>query len=131
MPSVTYLRDTRDDPVNSTKGTYNTFDIGSCVGLLWVAGELWPGAGAERDLLQVSPELGVCALACASGWRHRTATLGFIPLPERYFVGGSNSHRGFAINQAGPRDPYSGAPLGGNAMFVNNLELRLPPAPLP
>ena len=58
-------------------------------------------------------------------------SLGFIPLPERYFVGGSNSHRGFAINQAGPRDPFSGAPLGGNAMIVNNIELRLPPAPLP
>jgi outer membrane protein assembly factor BamA len=58
-------------------------------------------------------------------------TLGFIPLPERYFVGGSNSHRGFAINQAGPRDPDSGAPLGGNAMIVNNFELRFPPMPLP
>jgi outer membrane protein assembly factor BamA len=58
-------------------------------------------------------------------------SLGFIPLPERYFVGGSNSHRGFAINQAGPRDPYSGAPLGGSAMIVNNIELRLPPVPLP
>ena len=55
---------------------------------------------------------------------------GYVPLPERFFVGGSNSHRGFAINQAGPRDPDSGAPLGGNAMFVNNIELRLPPVPL-
>jgi outer membrane protein assembly factor BamA len=58
-------------------------------------------------------------------------SLGFIPLPERYFVGGSSSHRGFSINQAGPRDLFSGAPLGGNAMIVNNVELRLPPVPLP
>ena len=39
-------------------------------------------------------------------------SLGFIPLPERFFVGGSNSHRGFAINQAGPRDPVFGSAAG-------------------
>jgi outer membrane protein assembly factor BamA len=39
--------------------------------------------------------------------------------------------RGFAVNQAGPRDPFSGFPVGGNAMFVNNLELRTPPVALP
>ena len=54
-----------------------------------------------------------------------------IPLPERFFAGGSNSLRGFAINQAGPRDLATGSPLGGNAMIINNFELRLPPTPLP
>jgi outer membrane translocation and assembly module TamA len=54
-----------------------------------------------------------------------------IPFPERFFEGGGNSHRGFSINQAGPRDIASGTPLGGNADFVNNLELRLPPLNLP
>ena len=47
-----------------------------------------------------------------------------IPLPERFFMGGSESHRGFSINQAGPRDPESGFPLGGKALFLNTLELR-------
>ena len=28
-----------------------------------------------------------------------------IPLPEQFFAGGGNSHRGFGLNQAGPRDP--------------------------
>ncbi len=54
-----------------------------------------------------------------------------VPLPEHYFAGGGNSLRGFSINQAGPRDPSTGGPLGGNGMFVNNLELRFPPTPLP
>jgi outer membrane protein assembly factor BamA len=48
-----------------------------------------------------------------------------IPLPERLFMGGSESHRGFSINQAGPRDPDTGYPIGGNALFRNSLELRL------
>ncbi len=49
-----------------------------------------------------------------------------VPLPERYLSGGSDSLRGFAINQAGPRDPVTGFPVGGEAMFINNLELRFP-----
>jgi len=54
-----------------------------------------------------------------------------IPLPEQFFAGGGNSHRGFGLNQAGPRDPDSGFPVGGTALFVNNLELRFPPVSLP
>ncbi len=54
-----------------------------------------------------------------------------IPLPELFFAGGSNSLRGFSINQAGPRDPESGYPIGGQGLFVNNLEMRTPPVPLP
>jgi outer membrane protein assembly factor BamA len=127
---LTYLRDTRDDPVNSTKGTYNTFDVGLASSYF----------GSEADfgrlLVQNATytkfhKTWVFARSLRIGVESPYGSLGFIPLPERYFVGGSNSHRGFAINQAGPRDPFSGAPLGGNAMIVNNIELRLPPAPLP
>ncbi len=32
--------------------------------------------------------------------------------------------RGFSINQAGPRDPETGFPIGGNALFLNSFELR-------
>ncbi len=32
--------------------------------------------------------------------------------------------RGFSINQAGPRDPDTGYPIGGNALFLNSFELR-------
>jgi len=54
-----------------------------------------------------------------------------IPLSEQFFAGGGNSHRGFGLNQAGPRDPSSGFPVGGTALFVNNLELRFPQVSLP
>ena len=61
-----------------------------------------------------------------------------VPLPERFFGGGADSLRAFAFNEAGPRDvgaplvpggPSSqptGFPLGGNALFFNNVELRFP-----
>ncbi|MGH9651565.1 MAG: BamA/TamA family outer membrane protein, partial [Terriglobales bacterium] len=54
-----------------------------------------------------------------------------IPLPERLFTGGGSSHRGFAINQAGPRDRETGFPVGGQALFLNNVELRLPTVTMP
>ena len=148
MPSLIYLRDTRDDPVNSTKGTYNTFDLGAASGYFGSEANFgrilaqnatyhkfhknWVFArslriGVEMPYGTPCQDLAASNGACPS----EIAATGYVPLPERYFVGGSNSHRGFAINQAGPRDPSSGAPLGGNAMIVNNLELRLPPTPLP
>jgi len=48
-----------------------------------------------------------------------------IPLPERFFMGGSDSLRAFSINQAGPRDPETGFPIGGNALFLNSLEFEV------
>ena len=59
-------------------------------------------------------------------------------MPERFYAGGADSLRAFPFNQAGPRDigaplvpggPSSeptGFPLGGNALFINNIELRFP-----
>jgi outer membrane protein assembly factor BamA len=62
--------------------------------------------------------------SCPSG-------ISVIPLPEVFFAGGGNSHRGFGLNQAGPRDPDSGFPIGGTALFVNSEELRFPQMSLP
>jgi outer membrane protein insertion porin family len=49
-----------------------------------------------------------------------------IPLPERFFAGGGTTLRGFGLNQAGPRDPVTGFPIGGQAMLVFNQDLRFP-----
>jgi outer membrane protein assembly factor BamA len=54
-----------------------------------------------------------------------------VPLPERLYAGGATSHRGFSINNAGPRDLQTGYPVGGNAVLVNSTEMRLPAATLP
>jgi len=59
------------------------------------------------------------------------ANASLIPLPERFFSGGGNSHRGFGLNQAGPRDPFTGFPIGGSALFLNNLEMRFPNVTVP
>jgi len=51
---------------------------------------------------------------------------GDIPLPERFFAGGGTSLRGFGLNQAGPRDPVTGFPIGGQAELIFNQDLRFP-----
>jgi len=65
-------------------------------------------------------------LADPGGGQPTTETTTEIPIAEHFFSGGGNSHRGFAVNQAGPRDPNTGFPLGGNALLLNSLELRFP-----
>jgi len=59
------------------------------------------------------------------------ASCNSVPLPERLYAGGATSDRGFPINGAGPRDLQTGFPVGGSAVFINQLELRLPPPVLP
>ena len=130
MPSVTFVRDTRDDPVDSTKGIFTTADFGVATGALGSE------ANFGRVLVQNSTyhRFGnkyVFARSTRIGVESPYNTSSVVPLPEHFFAGGSNSLRGFAVNQAGPRDQFSGFPVGGNAMFVNNLELRAPPARLP
>jgi len=130
MPSLIYLRDRRDDPVNSTKGNYTTVDAGVANSIFGSEADFGRVLGQNSSYLKLRHGW-VFARSLRIGVESPFGSLNFIPLPERFFAGGSNSHRGFAINQAGPRDLNSGAPLGGNAMIVNNLELRTPPVPLP
>ena len=69
--------------------------------------------------------------SCAGVLLNTNASCIAVPLPERLYAGGANSHRGFGINDAGPRDLSTGYPVGGTAVFINTLELRLPAPVLP
>lgn len=135
MPTFTYIRDTRDNPLDSHRGMYTAADFG--------VSSRYFGSQASflRFLLQNSTyypfrkKTIVLARSTRFGIENPFNYTGspalVIPLPELLFAGGGNSHRGFSINQAGPRDLSTGFPLGGEALFVNNLELRLPPPWLP
>lgn len=48
---------------------------------------------------------------------------GFIPVEDRFYSGGSNSIRGWARSQLGPKR-QSGTPLGGKSIFETNFEVR-------
>jgi outer membrane protein insertion porin family len=138
MPSIAFIRDRRDDPIDATKGNYTIGNFGVASGYF----------GSEANFGRIFVQNSTYHLFKKKYVFARSTRIGFespygscptclpgqspqIPFPERFFEGGGNSHRAFSINQAGPRDIASGTPLGGNADFVNNLELRLPPLTLP
>ena len=148
-PGLGYIRNHRDNDLDTTRGSYITADAG-------VAGHFF---GSEADFSRLliqnstyhpfgkprrsSKEL-VFARSTRIGLENAfgntiitqpgqvlTGSPTLIPLPERFFMGGGNSHRGFGLNQAGPRDPITGFPTGGSALFLNNFELRFPSPTLP
>jgi outer membrane protein insertion porin family len=146
MPGVSYIRDHRDNPLESRKGSYMTFDSG-------VASSDF---GSEADFSRLLTQYSTYYTIKKKYVFARSTSLGvetpfrntiiqnpsqavqpvptgrtLIPLPERFFSGGGNSLRGFGLNQAGPRDLNSGFPIGGSGLFINNLELRFPPVVLP
>ncbi|UCG34984.1 MAG: outer membrane protein assembly factor BamA [Candidatus Omnitrophota bacterium] len=49
-----------------------------------------------------------------------------IPIYERFFAGGSSTIRGYHERKVGPIDPATEDPLGGEAMFVGNVEYTYP-----
>jgi outer membrane protein insertion porin family len=141
--SANFVQDRRDNPADPHHGFYNTADIG-------VTGKFF---GSQRSFARVllrnatyykltrnivlarQTEFGVIRpFAAPAGLSDQES----VPLPERFFAGGADSLRAFGYNEAGPRDtgmalvpggPISaptGFPLGGNALFINNIELRFP-----
>ena len=156
-PGATYSKDKRDNPLESTRGNYTTVDAFASSGKFGSEADFarllaqnstyqaFGGKGRQghQFVFARSTSIGleqpfagthvVPPGACPTSATGQPTCTGLtvIPLPELFFAGGGNSHRGFGLNQAGPRDPSSGFPLGGSALFVNNLELRLPPATLP
>src|SRR5579862_474403 len=132
-PGVTWIRDTRDSPLDSHRGTFTTFqDFVSNHGF---------GSQAQFNRLDLSNSsyygFFKNTLVIARNTRYAQeraygpASDALIPLPERIYAGGPTSLRGFSFNAAGPRDPYTGFPIGGAGALVNSTELRLPPPMLP
>jgi outer membrane protein assembly complex protein YaeT len=132
-PGMTWIRDTRDSPLDAHRGTYTSFQEFLSIGRL--------GAQAEFNRLDLSnssywsfnKERFVLARNTRYGQERAFGPVSdeLLPLPERLFAGGATSLRSFPINAAGPRDPQTGFPIGGAGALVNSTEMRLPPPALP
>jgi outer membrane protein assembly complex protein YaeT len=132
-PAFTWIRDTRDSPMDARRGTYTSFQD--------FVSDRFLGAQADFNRLDVSNssyysfDKGRYVLARNTRYGQErafgTPSERLIPLPERLYAGGATSLRGFSINAAGPRDPETGYPVGGAGALINSTELRLPPPSLP
>jgi len=143
MLSANLIQDRRNNPAEPHRGIYNTVSLG-------VTGRF---LGSQRSFGRVLVRNATYHPLTKNVVLARQTQFGVItpfsppagvseqesvPLPERFFSGGADSLRAFPYNQAGPRDtgtavvaggPTSqptGFPLGGNALFINNVELRFP-----
>ncbi len=148
-PNFLFIRNRRDNDLESTRGNYTTIEGG-------VASSYF-GSEADFSRLLIKNSTYHTFFRNRSTGRGfvfaRSTTVGvenpfgdtvsldpseslsagqtLIPLPERFYSGGGNSHRGFGLNQAGPRDPFTGFPVGGSAVFLNSLEMRFPNVRVP
>ncbi len=132
-PSFTWIRDTRDNPMNAHRGTYTSFQD-------FLSAKIF-GAQAEFNRLDVTNSSYLSfdknRFVIARNTRYGqirafgSGSSELIPLPERLYAGGAVSLRGFSQNSAGPRDPETGYPIGGAGALINSTELRFPPPTLP
>jgi outer membrane protein assembly complex protein YaeT len=132
-PALTWVRDTRDQPLDAHRGVYTSFQdfaslnsMGAEVGFnrLDLQNSNYWNFDRERFVLAINTRYG-------QERAFRSPKTVLIPLPERLYAGGATSLRGFPQNGAGPRDPQTGYPIGGSGTLIASTELRLPPPTLP
>jgi outer membrane protein assembly factor BamA len=136
--SATWIRDTRDKPLDASRGFYQTLDLG-----------ITPKAlGSNFNFARFLGQSSYYKPFGPTVWANRI-TLGLakafgnssdVPTSELFFSGGETTLRGFPIDGAGPQrtvpacsnpaDPSTcvnlQVPIGGRQLFILNSELRFP-----
>ena len=150
-PGLTWFRDTRQPtPLDAAKGSYTSlqeflasskFGSETSFNRVDFTNSTYYQFGKHNYVLARNTRMGFETAfgqnpnegnqECVGTLLDTNASCNAVPLPERLYAGGATSHRGFPINGAGPRDLQTGYPVGGNGVFVNTVELRLPPPVLP
>jgi outer membrane protein assembly complex protein YaeT len=148
-PNFIYVRNRRDNDLESTRGSYSSLEGGVAASYFGSEADFSRFLGknstyhtffrdrstgqgfvfARSTTIGIENAFGSTVVLDPAQTPAPGETL--IPLPERFFSGGGNSNRGFGLNQAGPRDPFTGYPVGGSALFLNSLEMRFPNVRVP
>ena len=141
--SATVVQDRRDNPADPHRGMYNTADFAIAGGFFGSQRNFGRALVRNATYYRLSRNLVLARQTQFGMIQPFSPPAGItaqesVPLPERFFSGGADSLRAFGYDEAGPRDtgaslvpggPSSaptGFPLGGNALFINNVELRFP-----
>jgi outer membrane protein insertion porin family len=125
LAEFSVIQDKRDDPTDAHHGIYTTANFSYAPTFLGSQTSFVRGLFRNSTYHAFHRDF-VFARSTQFGIISRLAGVNSIPLAERLYSGGSTSLRSFPDFQAGPRDLETGFVLGGNASFVNNLELRFP-----
>lgn len=120
---ITLVRDTRDDPLSATRGSF--FSINGRV----FAKPLLSESSFVKTTLTWGkvlslPRRTVYASAVRLGVASPFGSTDEVPISERFFAGGDSTLRGFGRNEVGPMD--NDVPIGGETTFLVNQEFRYP-----
>jgi outer membrane protein assembly factor BamA len=121
--SVAFTRDTRDDILNAKRGMflsqsirYSPEILGSNMHFIRYFGQF----NAYKKLSDFLTYASALRIGLGKGFDED------LPPSERFFAGGGTTIRGFKKDELGPRDSATELPLGGDAVFILNQELRFP-----
>jgi outer membrane protein assembly complex protein YaeT len=118
-------RDTRDKMLNASRGMFLSHSVGTALKALGSEAEFIRYYGQFFYYRKLSGSL-IYASAVRLGLGKGIG--GDLIPSERFFAGGGTTIRGFPLDGVGPKDPGTGTPLGGNAVFILNQEIRFPVA---
>jgi outer membrane protein insertion porin family len=117
--------DTRDNVFSTLKGFYFT-------NAFQVTGGIF---GGNRDFLKYMGRVSyyqplinksVLEFRVRAGWEDPFDDTVKVPIYERFFAGGANTIRGYRERKVGPIDSATNDPIGGETMFVTNVEYTYP-----
>lgn len=141
--SVQGSYDTRDEPVDATRGGYLSANvqlaakrIGSTAGFaksFFTAQAFQPVPHGRGAVFAVQGRVGIATgfprdvITTVNGQSIVLVGDKNLPKPERFFAGGDTTVRGFTLDTLGTPDTIKdGFPIGGNAETIFNAELRSP-----
>jgi outer membrane protein insertion porin family len=139
MVSASFIRDTRDKPLDAHRGFFQTLDFGVSPKMFGSTDNFARFFGQSAYYRQMEPWM-VWANNVRVGLVDSFAG-SHVPISEEYFSGGADSLRGFPLNGAGPQIPAElcteannsstctariTAPAGGHQLFIVNSEGRFP-----
>jgi outer membrane protein insertion porin family len=133
-----YIRDTRDNPLDAHKGIYQTAEIDfnpTALGSSVNFARLRTQAAYYRDIA-----VGIIWANSLRIGIEKPFAGSHVPVSELFFSGGGSTLRGFPLNGAGPQrqipacgnpaDPatcsFITVPVGGRQLFILNSEFRIP-----
>ncbi|MBI2821886.1 MAG: BamA/TamA family outer membrane protein [Acidobacteria bacterium] len=144
--SASLLNDRRDNPLDATRGTFSSVDLQLIPRFLGSEAQ-FARLFLQQQYFRPIVQETVLAISGRFGWLKPFGKNSVdpslparlqnpIPISERFFAGGSTSLRGFRLDQAGPlvektvtvngRSEKRLVPIGGNALFIWNTEIRFP-----
>ncbi|MBN1197482.1 MAG: BamA/TamA family outer membrane protein [Candidatus Aminicenantes bacterium] len=118
--SLLYVNDQRDNPFNPTRGDF--FSSNLIIGFPLLEKEysffkfFW---NFQKNFLLFRH--GTLSLSIRNGFGS-----GDMSITERFFAGGIHTFRGTGNDRLGPIDSRTGAPRGGNAIILFNIEAAQP-----